>query len=493
MRWTMAIVIGLLCAANLASAGPAHGTDSARTIGQDDRPLIDWPSLPQIVEVATLQNYNTRLVVLSTSALGIASGLVGTLLLLRKRSLMGDALSHATLPGIGLLFIVMVALGFEGKALLGLLAGATLTGVGGVGMVLLIRNTSRIKDDAAMGIVLSVFFGLGAAMMGMIQSMPGASAAGLDSFIYGKTASMVMQDIIMISTVAVAVVIVSVLLLKEFTLLCFDEGFADSQGWPVQALDVAMLCLVAAVTVVGLQAVGLILIIAFLITPAAAARFWTHDLRRTIVLAGIVGGMSGWIGASVSALLRDLPAGAVIVLVAAAIFLLSMIFGTARGVLPRLVAHHRLQRKVGRQHLLRAVYENLEQRCADQADNVANVPVTIEQLLHHRSWTRVRLLRLIAIARREDHVESFDGRTLRLSESGFGEAARITRNHRLWEMYLIEHADVAPAHVDRDADAVEHVLGAEMVQQLEAALARRSWPLAVPPNPHDPAREASPA
>ncbi|WP_296896027.1 metal ABC transporter permease, partial [Thiohalocapsa sp.] len=95
----MAIVIGLLCAANLASAGPAHGTDSARTIGQDDRPLIDWPSLPQIVEVATLQNYNTRLVVLSTSALGIASGLVGTLLLLRKRSLMGDALSHATLPG----------------------------------------------------------------------------------------------------------------------------------------------------------------------------------------------------------------------------------------------------------------------------------------------------------------------------------------------------------------------------------------------------------
>ncbi len=442
------------------------------------------PSLWEVWQVASLQNYNTRLVVLSTMLLGVAAGLIGTFLLMRKRSLMGDALSHATLPGIGLMFILMVALGTSGKHLAGLLAGATITGVGGVGLVMLIRNTSRIKDDAAMGIVLSVFFGLGAAVLGIIQDMPGASAAGLNAFIYGKTASMVWQDFWLIAAVAGVVTVAAALLLKEFTLLCFDEAFADAQGWPVYLLDIAMLALVAMVTVVGLQAVGLILIIAFLITPAAAARFWTHDLRRMLLIAGVIGGVSGWLGASISALLWRLPAGAVIVLVAAGIFVFSMIFGSANGVLLRYLAHRRLGRKVGRQHLLRAVYEIIESHMQPENDEVENLPVSFEELLAHRSWSRAALHRLIRTARREDHVERFDGRTLRLSEPGFGEAARITRNHRLWEMYLITHADVAPSHVDRDADMVEHVLGADMVRQLEQELARRHRPLAVPPSPH---------
>jgi len=468
-------------------ASPFHDHDEprsppAREFDALSETGFDWPSPGEVWRVATLQNYNTRLVVLSTMMLGVASGLMGTFLLLRKRSLMGDALSHACLPGIGLLFMGMVAVGGSGKALPGLLLGATLTGVGGVALVLLIRNTSRIKDDAAMGIVLSVFFGIGVAILGMVQTMPGASAAGLESFIYGKTASMISRDFWLIAGVVAVVAAMSLVLIKEFTLVCFDEGFADAQGWPVHVLDVAMLALVAAVTVVGLQAVGLILIIAFLITPAAAARFWTDDLRKMLLLAGVIGGLSGWLGASISALLPRLPAGAVIVLVAAAVFVLSMIIGPARGVLPRLIAHRRLRRKVGRQHLLRAIYELLEEDAGPDA--VANHAVAVKRLLERRSWSRAHLRRLIATARREDHLDHYDGRTLRLSESGFGEASRITRNHRLWEMYLIHHADVAPGHVDRDADAVEHVLGPDMVQQLEAELARRGRPLTVPPSPH---------
>jgi manganese/zinc/iron transport system permease protein len=486
----MVVWLLLLALAAPAAASPFHDHDEPkppasappRQLDALETTGFDWPSPAEVFRVATLQNYNTRLVVLSTMMLGIASGLMGTFLLLRKRSLMGDALSHACLPGIGLLFMVMVALGGSGKALPGLLLGATLTGVGGVALVLLIRNTSRIKDDAAMGIVLSVFFGIGVAILGMVQTMPGASAAGLEYFIYGKTASMVFQDFWLIAAVVVVVAAMSLVLLKEFTLVCFDEGFADAQGWPVHALDVAMLALVAAVTVVGLQAVGLILIIAFLITPAAAARFWTDDLRRMLLLAGVIGGLSGWLGASISALLPRLPAGAVIVLVAAAVFLLSMIFGRSRGVLLRYVAHRRLRRKVGRQHLLRAIYELLEQDAPP--GEASNHAIRFKRLLDHRSWSRARLRRLIATARREDHLEKFEGQTLRLSESGFGEAARITRNHRLWEMYLIQHADVAPGHVDRDADAVEHVLGPDLVQQLEDELARRGRPLTVPPSPH---------
>jgi manganese/zinc/iron transport system permease protein len=485
-------------AAPLLPAAPLHGHGDT---GPGPRPLealadtgFDWPSFAEIAEVALLKNYNTRLVVLSTLILGLASGLTGSFLLLRKRSLMGDALSHACLPGIGLVFMLMVAAGGSGKSLPGLLLGATLTGIAGVGLVLLIRNTTRVKDDAAMGIVLSVFFGLGVAVLGMVQTMPGASAAGLESFIYGKTASMVLQDFVLISAVAVLAVLLSYLLLKEFTLLCFDEGFATAQGWPVHLLDVTLLALVTAVTVVGLQAVGLILIIAFLITPAAAARFWTNDLKGMLLLAGLVGAVSGWLGSSMSALLPRLPAGAVIVLVAAAIFVFSMVFGTARGILLRYLAHRRLQRKVGRQHLLRAVYELLESgSSAEGRQETGNRPVLFEDLSAKRSWSVPHLRRLLVRARREDHLETFDGERLQLSESGFGEAARITRNHRLWEMYLITHAEVAPQHVDRDADAVEHVLGPELVHKLEKELARRGRPLAVPASPHVIARKEAPA
>jgi manganese/zinc/iron transport system permease protein len=417
-----------------------------------------------IPEVLLLQNYNTRLVVISTVLLGVASGLVGSFLLLRKRSLMSDTLSHACLPGIGLMFIVVTLGGGDGKSVPLLLLGAGITGLLGVGMVTAIRNTSKIKDDAAMGIVLSVFFGLGIVFLSIAQNLGGA-AAGLETYIYGKTASMVMQDYQLLLGVTVAAGLMCTLLQKEFTLMCFDEGFARSLAWPVHGLDLLLMGLVTAVTVVGMQAVGLILIIAFMIIPAAAARFWTDRYRVMWILSGVIGGVCGWLGASISALMSGLPAGAVIVLVAGVAFLFSLLFGGARGVLKLSLRRHRMRRKVGRQHLLRGIYELLE-----EGETFANTPVSIQQLLGKRSWSPSELKGLISRAKKEDHIELISGGRLQLSESGFGEAARYTRNHRLWELYLIRFADVAARHVDRDADRVEHVLGPELVRQLEAEM-----------------------
>jgi manganese/zinc/iron transport system permease protein len=319
-----------------------------------------------------------------------------------------------------------------------------------------------------MGIVLSVFFGLGIAILKMVEKIPGQSAAGLDSFIYGKTASMVWSDFFLIAGTLAVTAVITVLLLKELTLLCFDSNFASTEGWSTLGLDIILMALVTAVTVVGLQAVGLILIIAFLITPPTAARFWTNRLGYMLVLSTIIGAISGWIGASISALYSNLPAGAIIVITAALIFLLSMIFGTARGVLPRYLRHRKLQKKVGRQHILRSTYEILEN--TQESPPLKNLPIPMELLRKHRYWAKGELPKLIRQARAEDHVERQPTGELRLSESGFGEASRITRNHRLWELYLIRHADIAPSHVDRDADMVEHLLGAEIVHQLEAEL-----------------------
>ena len=442
------------------------------------------PELSDIWNVLILRDYNTRLVVICTMLLGCACGLMGGFLLLRKRSLMGDTLSHATLPGVGLSFMLLVALGGDGKSLPILLAGAGITGVIGCAAVLFIREQTRIKDDAAMGIVLSVFFGAGVAILGVIQKMPEGSAAGLESFIYGKTASMVMSDFQILVFITVCVITCSLLLFKEFRLLCFDENFAAVLGWPVKFLDLLLLALITAVTVAGLQAVGLILIIAFLITPAAAARFWTNQLDRMLMLSALIGAASGWIGASLSAFFPRLPAGAVIVLVAALFFVVSMLVGTERGVMIRFLRQSQLEKRMGRQHLLRALYEILEGGRVTEELNIRTVP--FRQIRGRRTWSDRQLRDYIRRAYNEGLVEAPNkADSILLTETGLVEAKQVTRNHRLWEMYLIEYADVATSRVDRDADMVEHILGDKMVTRLENKLqAYRIAGSLVPQSPH---------
>ena len=442
------------------------------------------PELSDIWNVLILRDYNTRLVVICTILLGCACGLMGGFLLLRKRSLMGDTLSHATLPGVGLSFMLLVALGGDGKSLPILLAGAGITGVIGCAAVLFIREQTRIKDDAAMGIVLSVFFGAGVAILGVIQKMPEGSAAGLESFIYGKTASMVMSDFQILVFITVCVITCSLLLFKEFRLLCFDENFAAVLGWPVKFLDILLLALITAVTVAGLQAVGLILIIAFLITPAAAARFWTNQLDRMLMLSALIGAASGWIGASLSAFFPRLPAGAVIVLVAALIFVVSMLIGTERGVMIRSLRQSQLEKRMGRQHLLRALYEILEGGRVTEELIIRTVP--FRQIRGRRSWSDRQLRDYIRRAYNEGLVEAPNkADSILLTETGLVEAKQVTRNHRLWEIYLIEYADVATSRVDRDADMVEHILGDKMVTRLENKLqAYRIAGSLVPQSPH---------
>ena len=442
------------------------------------------PELADIWNVLFLRDYNTRLVVICTMLLGCACGLMGGFLLLRKRSLMGDTLSHATLPGVGLSFMLAVALGGDGKSLPILLAGAAITGVIGCAAVLFIREQTRIKDDAAMGIVLSVFFGAGVAILGVIQTMPEGSAAGLESFIYGKTASMVMSDFQILVLVTICVITCSLLLFKEFRLLCFDENFAAALGWPVKFLDILLLALITAVTVAGLQAVGLILIIAFLITPAAAARFWTNQLDRMLVLSALIGAASGWLGASLSAFIPRLPAGAVIVLVAALFFVVSMLIGTERGVMIRFLRQSQLKKRIGRQHLLRALYEILEGGRVTEELNIRTVP--FRQIRGRRTWSDTQLRDYIRRAYNDGLVEAPNKvDSILLTKTGLAEAAQVTRNHRLWEMYLIEYADVATSRVDRDADMVEHILGEKMVTRLEDKLqAYRSAGSLVPQSPH---------
>ena len=489
MMRLVVVILGMLAAVPPAAAA-VDAPAPSRTRQSITDSTVWWPGPREVWDVIRLRDYNTRIVVLGTAGLGLAAGMIGTFMLLRKRALAGDALSHATLPGIAAAFMIMATAGGTGKWLPGLLLGATVTGLMGMGAILFIRHFTKLKEDTALGIVLSVFFGVGIALMGLVSKMGTGSAAGLESFIYGKTASMVAADARLIGLTTLAVAAVCALLFKEFTLLCFDQEYTRSQGWPVTLLDFALMGMVTAVTVIGLQAVGLILVIALLIIPPAAARFWTEHLLKMLVISAVVGALSGMVGAATSALVPRMPAGAVIVAVASIIFVVSLFFGTRRGVLVRWNDRRTLNRRVGMQHLLRAMYELGEgdQRAKDGDPAGGSPTIPFRPLLHHRSWSGRLLRSLVRRAERQDLVVMLPGRAgVRFTEDGWEDARRIVRNHRLWELYLITHADVAPSHVDRDADAIEHVLGAEMVRKLEGILAAREAapaPVPVPRSPH---------
>ncbi|MEM1058819.1 MAG: metal ABC transporter permease [Verrucomicrobiota bacterium] len=445
-----------------------------------------WPTWDEFYRVVSLRDYNTRIVFLGTTLLGAAGGLVGTFLLLRKRSLLSDTVSHATLPGIAVAFIVGEMLGGDGKSLPILLLGATVAGVLGMLTVVGIRTYSRIKDDAALAIVLSVFFGFGICLTVIIQQMPSGNAAGIMHYIYGRAASMTGQDALLIAIVSGAIAVGCALFFKEFALLCFDQDFAATQGWPVTRLDILLMCLVVAVTVIGLQSVGLLLVVAMLIIPPASARFWSERLGVNALLAAALGAASGFTGVLLSALFPKLPAGAVIVLAATFYFALSMVFGLRRGVLVRSLEQFRVVRRVERQHLMRTFYESLERQ--GRAVPQGPVPpleraVRWDELLMANHVSVHHLKRILRRAERDGLVVRDEPGQYRLTPGGQAEAKKIVRNHRLWELYLIEHADVAPNHVHRDADLIEHVLDPRIVRQLEALLAKRSPVGTVPSDP----------
>ena len=286
LRALRTIMMSLVLCCLVSEASAQHATaehqvrDSQRSIANR---TVTWPTAAQWRRVVLLRDYNTRVVMIGVTLLGCACGMVGSFTLLRKRALMGDALSHATLPGIALAFMVATLWGYEGKSISILLLGAALSGLFGVGTILAISHLTRLKEDTALGAVLSVFFGAGAALLGVIQQMKTGHAAGLESFIYGKTASMGAADTRLIAVAAVICIVVSLLLFKELKLLCFDDDFAGSRGLPVLWLDITLMALVVIVTIVGLQAVGLILIIALLIIPAAAGAILDRAIEPDVL------------------------------------------------------------------------------------------------------------------------------------------------------------------------------------------------------------------
>lgn len=443
-----------------------------------------------LVDFFLLRDYTTRWALLGTVALGISAGVVGTFMLLRKRSLVGDVVSHAALPGVAVAFLVMeVRAPGSGRWLPGLLIGAAIAGFAGVLSATFIRRFTRLKEDATLAVVLGVFYGIGVALFSIAERLA-ARMGAIEEFTLGAVHSIVAADVKLIALAAAAAVVVCGALFKEFTLLCFDPVFAAARGYPVGALDVALMTLVVAASVIGLQSVGLLLMVSMLIAPAAAARFWTDDIRRMTLVAAALGGLAAFFGVLASHLVPKLPAGPTIVLAGSTLFALSLCCGTHRGLARRAIERRQLAQRIARDHLLRACYEAIEaQRGGAVEPDISALTGTelpIERIAELRGWSRQQIERRLAGARRENLAAHLADGRWRLTEKGAMAAAQAVRNHRLWELYLIRYADVAPSQVDRSADRIEHSLGPEIVAELERLLAmRRPRSAEVPASPHE--------
>jgi manganese/zinc/iron transport system permease protein len=286
-------------------------------------------------------DYTLQTVALGAGVLGVTAGALGCYAMLRRQSLIGDVISHAALAGVALAFIITGT-----QSPLPLLLGAALSGWAAAAFAQFTARMTPVKIDTALGIGLSVFFGLGILLRTLVQQHAGASQAGLDKFLLGNVSTLLREDVVTMAVLSGAALLLLVLLWKEFKLATFDPQLAASQGWPVRALDTLLTALIVVSIVIGLQTVGVVLMSALLVAPAAAARQWTDQLGVMVALAAAFGAVSGLSGALVSASATQLPTGPVIVLLVSAIVLLSMLLAPNRGLLPNLLRSVRQRGKL---------------------------------------------------------------------------------------------------------------------------------------------------
>ena len=345
--------------------------------------------------------YNATLVTLGASLLGAAAGMAGTFLYLRKNALISDAISHATLPGLGFAFLVAFGFGIDGRQLLILLSGSALSAALGLYFVNWLTRETRLTQDTAIGCVLSVFFAFGVVLLTIIQVIPAGRKAGLESFLLGSTAGMLYSDALLILVLSIITALVLFVFLRPIKLVVFDQGYSETLGISVQRVDFIILAVTLAVTVLGMKIVGLILIVALLIIPAVSARFWSERTNIILVTATLFGALSGYIGSAISAVSPGLPTGPIIVLCCFGLFLFSFLFAPKRGVLAVALDHYRFQKAV---HLTQGllsmavaqpIYEPKTQRLLRRlgyirADGVATETgksLAAKTLLNEKRWS----------------------------------------------------------------------------------------------------------
>ncbi|MFC4078339.1 metal ABC transporter permease [Salinithrix halophila] len=407
-----------------------------------------------------LSDPNTAWVLAGTLLLGLSSGVLGAFAFLRKRGLMGDVLAHAALPGICLAFMLTGS-----KNPFFFLIGATVTGVLASLAINGITRFSRIKEDTALGLVLSVFFGLGIIFLTQIQHSENGNQSGLDKFLFGQSASLVGDDVLVMGGVALSLLLFCFLFFKEFKLLCFDPGFGRSLGFPVGLLDLLLMVMLVVAVVIGLQAAGVVLMAALIITPAAAARYWTERLGVMVVLSALMGALSGVLGTLFSALVHNLPTGPLIVVAATVVFLISLVFSPKRGLVAKWARLARTRREWAQERVLTILYESRETDGLHEMD--------MDGLLERYAFSHRRLEAALRSLERDGFITwEQDGSLIRCTKAGWQKAYDLVLQTRLTEVWMMHEEEVGGMLRDRENGTMREDIPADLFRELSDLLVR---------------------
>jgi len=412
----------------------------------------------QLIDFLLLREPNVLLVVAGSLILCGMAAAVGCFTFLRKRALIGDAISHSVLPGVCLAFILTGE-----KSPLYFLIGAILSGMLSLVIMEGLSRSRMVRTDTSIALMLSVFFGTGIVLLTSIQHGGNAAQAGLDKFLFGKAASITQEDIWLFSISAASILGILILFFRGFTAISFDEEYAVSLGFPVKWLRFCLSFITVWAVAVGIQAVGVVLMSALLITPALAARMWTNSLRIMIALALVFGMISGYIGAFVSYTAPAMPTGPWIVVIATLLAGISMLFAPQRGLIAQWIERSKNRNKTLEENILKLFYQ-----IGEKAGEFRK-PVLEEDLINYRAFSNQQLRKGLKLLLSKKLL-TMNLHAWQLTEQGVLEAQRIVRLHRLWELYLQQYLNLDPDHVHDDAEAMEHVITPEIEAQLDELL-----------------------
>lgn len=414
----------------------------------------------QVRRFLSFRDPAVRFALFGSILLGLTCGVLGSFIVVRRLALMGDTLSHAVLPGVVLGFLWNMS-----KDPVAIFLGATVAGLVGTATVSAITQTTRLKEDAALGMVLAGFFAIGACLLTMTQNLTVGTQSGIHHFLFGQAAAIGPEDLRLMGAVAALVVVILLLFYKELLVSSFDPAFARLTGIPARLAHHGLMLLLAFSVVISLQAVGVVLVSAMLIIPAATAYLLTDRLSRMLVIAAFLGMLAGVAGAFLSFLGPNLPTGPFMVLASGTLFFAAFVLGPRQGIAVRAWRRMARRQRIGRENTLKAIYHIIERR------GFAAEGVSIRELAEQRRETLEETRRRTAALRRHGlATPAEDQEFVYLTPRGWKRAGAIVRNHRLWELYLTNAVEIAPDHVHEDAEKIEHVLGEETVRHLERRL-----------------------
>lgn len=283
-----------------------------------------------------LNSYTFKVVTIGCSLLAMISAIIGNFAVLKKESLLGDGVAHASLAGVCMAFLLTGR-----KEMYILLLGALIVGLICISLIHYIQIYSKIKFDSVIAMMLSSFFGFGLVLLTYLKKIPGAKKAGLNRFIFGQASTLVVKDIYFIVAIGLLLLFMIILFWKEIKISIFDKEYAKTLGIDSDKIRFMVSVLLVINIILGIQIAGVILITAMIIAPAVAARQWSDKLLTVVIISAIFGFLSGAFGSIISTLDTSLPTGPLIVVISSFFVIFSLVFSVKEGIVVKLYKNYK--------------------------------------------------------------------------------------------------------------------------------------------------------